>query len=591
MTSHALDSCAHPGGVAHPNSPQLKLPLRSRKAQRRTLSRLLLAFWITLLDPQLGRTDDAGGSDHHDNSAGGSVFDLIHSLAAVPRTRGSYEVWLSDQANTQGISLASPNGTHGGKIRIYDSADLDLPTPINNPLVLDVSTDLFPDAMATTAAPVSRMHGILTSPDSRYMALNFVASGHLGIVDGSSKRSVCLFRTTGTSTGRQNHMSFWTPNGDSLIVANQNGRMLERVDVVRNGAGQIQEFVFNASASLDFVGGSGRILSQPIAVDMDPGNNIGCRINGSVPDNQSLFTPSNTPKQDPSRPLNTVICPIPSSNGRHAYATLGGGGMFVVDVQATPMAIVADYTKNVINAAGCGGVEAEGYMHLATGTSGPGISEFTVYRFGRDYPSAPAFNATDTPAPVAVWGDPDNGSLIPANNRDAHGMVLVDDALHIFDRVRNNVEVFSMHEPWDVLHPSSSYDLTSSGACGTTLGTARSNDPTPDLGTVSPLGDTIYMALRGPFPLTVSHAAEGSCPGLGLIRRNPITSTWELAHVLPASVIDGTGLKNLSDPHAVIVRMNTDIQNVPGPLPLAGSAMALAWSRRLRRRLVLQRRP
>jgi hypothetical protein len=49
------------------------------------------------------------------------------------------------------------------------------------------------------------MHGILPSPDNRYMALNFVASGHLGIVDGESKKAVCLFRTTRTNTGRQNH--------------------------------------------------------------------------------------------------------------------------------------------------------------------------------------------------------------------------------------------------------------------------------------------------------------------------------------------------------------------------------------------------
>lgn len=572
------------------SGPLPRLACRPRQARSRFVSRLLLAFWMTLLDPQLGLADDDGGSDHGGSSSGGSVFDHIDSIAGTARTRGSYEVWLSDQANTQGLAVATPSGTHGGKIRIYDSADLDRSTPINNPLVLDVTTDLFTDALTTTSAHVARMHGILPSPDSRFMALNFVASGHLGIVDGSSKRSVCLFRTTGTSSGRQNHMSFWTPSGNSIIVANQNGRMLERVDVVRNAAGQVQEFVFNASASLDFVGGSGRILNQPIAVDMDPSNSIGCRINGTVQDNQSLFTPSNTPKQDPSRPLNTVICPIPSSNGRHAYATLGGGGMFVVDVQATPMAIVADYTKTLIHAAGCGGVEAEGYMHLATGTSGPGISEFTVYRLGLDYPSAPAFNATNTPAPVAIWEDPDNGLALPGNNRDAHGMVLVGDELHIFDRVRNNVEIFTMYEPWDDLHPSSNYDLTSSGACGTTAGTSRSNDPTADLGTVSPLGDTIYMALRGPFPLTVSHAAEGSCPGLGIIRRNPTTSTWELAHVLPASVSDFTSLKNLSDPHAVIVRMNTDLQDVPGPLPLAGAGMALAWSRRLRRRLESLRR-
>ncbi len=36
--------------------------------------------------------------------------------------------------------------------------------------------------------------------------------------------------------------------------------------------------------------------------------------------------------------------------------------------------------------------------------------------------------------------------------------------------------------------------------------------------------------------------------------------------------------------------MNTDLQDVPGPLPLAGAGIALAWSRRLRRRLESTRR-
>jgi hypothetical protein len=35
-----------------------------------------------------------------------------------------YEVWVSDQANTQGITAAIPTGTHGGHVLIYDRADL-----------------------------------------------------------------------------------------------------------------------------------------------------------------------------------------------------------------------------------------------------------------------------------------------------------------------------------------------------------------------------------------------------------------------------------------------------------------------------------
>jgi hypothetical protein len=65
--------------------------------------------------------------------------------------------------------------------------------------------------------------------------------------------------------------------------------------------------------------------------------------------------------------------------------------------------------------------------------------------------------------------------------------------------------------------------------------------------------------------------------------RDPITREWQLAHVLPSTVLDFSGSLNLSDPHAVIVRRN-GAAAVPGPLPLLGLGMGLTWSRRLRKR-------
>jgi hypothetical protein len=565
---------------------------------RAPLAHALCLLWL----PALGVTPAwSHGADHAESSPPdtGTIDDHLNPLPiphppAASSTRGAYEVWLSDQANTLGIGPDSTTGTHGGMLRIYDSADLELDQPINQPLLLDVSNDLFPDALLTTKAPVSRIHGILPSPDNRYMALNFVASGHLGIVDGETKKSVCLFRTTETSTGRQNHMSFWTPSGNQLIVANQSGRILERVDVKRNSQGAVTDFIYNAAASLDFVGGPLRIRNQPQAATIDASGAINCGVSGAVADDQSPLTPNGQPKQHPSiRPTNTVICPIPSSTGKHVFASLGGGGMFVVDLLATPMAIVGEYDRTMVHAAGCGGMEANSYMHLATGTPGPNLSEFTVYRFGvGDYPSWPLANLPNTPGPVAVWADPNNGltagQQIPAgSHRDAHGMAIVGDELHQFDRIQNKAEIFKLQPPWDHLHPHDTYDLTASQACGTTAGATTSNDPTPDLGDVAPDGQTIYMALRGPFPLTISHAAAGSCPGLGIIRKDPLTQGWTLASVLPTSVMDYTGAKNLSDPHAVIVRRNT----VPGPLPLLGAGLAYHRARQLRRRTTRSRRP
>ena len=362
--------------------------------------RALLIGLLTFGLLQPSWADDSGtpgGGSHDDDHDHDHPPSLLLPSA---KTRGAYELWLSDQANTAGFSQTVLTGTHGGKIRIYDAADLLLKKPINNPFVLDVTADLFPTANLTTAAHVARIHGILPSPDHRYMALNFVSSGHLGIVDGSSKKPVCLFRTTGTNTGRQNHMSFWTPNGNHIIVGNQNGKLLERVDVIRGASGAVKEFVFNANASVDLVGGPGRITAQPIAVAVDPSNGIGCRVQGSVQDNQPTLTPFNLPKQSGQRPNNTVICPIPSSSGKHAFTTLGGGGMFVIDVRSAPMAIVAEYDKTRINAAGCGGIESKSYMHMNTGTSAANKSEFSVYRFGIDYPDAPNYLPANTPEQI-----------------------------------------------------------------------------------------------------------------------------------------------------------------------------------------------
>ena len=502
---------------------------------------------------------------------GALVFGLVGGAGNA--ASADYEVWLSDQANTQGISAAAPTGTHGGQVAIYQGEDLDGPGPADAPLLLDATADLFPDALLTTGSHVVRLHGILPSPDHRYMALNFVASGHLGLVDGESKRPLCLFRTTLSSTGRQNHMSFWTPDGESLIVSNQNGRLLERVDVGRDADGNVTGFVFNAAATLDLVGGAGRILAQPIAADSDPADGLSCAVAGRVADGQPATTPNGVAKQAPGlRPLNTVICPIPAGNGRHVFATLGGGGLFVVDVDATPMAITGEYDLSVVRAAGCGGVEAAGFMHLNTGTPGAGISEFTLYRFPLGYPAAPAFNAPNRPAPVAVWQDPDNGkvagvTLPEGENRDAHGIVLVRNLvsgapryIHQMDRIRNNVEVFKVAPPWHDLakRHEGTYSLTTTGACGTTPGAATSNDPTPDLGDLSvggaPDGGKIFVALRGPFPLSVAHAAQGSCPGLGIITLAPNRKSGALTDVLPTTVLSFDGSMNLSDPHAAVVR-------------------------------------
>ncbi|BAZ10821.1 hypothetical protein NIES4071_26450 [Calothrix sp. NIES-4071] len=479
------------------------------------------------------------------------TLSLVFAGAISYAQNSDYEIWMSDQGNTQGITATNPKGSYGGKVRIYSSKDLEKNPPIDNPLVLDVATDLFPTALQTTGDNVNRIHGILPAPDYKYVTLNFVASGHLGIVNSQTKKPICLFRTTQTNTGRQNHMSFVAHDGSKILLANQNGKVLERVDVTKNNQGKITGFQYNADASLDLVGGTGRILGQPIAVDVNPFDDISCTKTGVILDGQSTITPNGIAKQAANiRSNNTVICPIISDDSQYAYATLGGGGMFVVDINATPMQIVAEYDVNTVHSAGCGGHSVNGSMYLNTGTPAPNNSEFTVYQFTQDYKKAPNFDLPNQPSPIAVWADPDNGKILPGNNRDAHGLVVTKDKyLHQFDRVRNNVEVFRADK---TLEYKGSYSLKNSGACKSTLNAVTEDDPTPDLADLDLKDKRIYIALRGTLPQSVAHAAVGSCPGLGIIEVENKKS-GRLAHVLPTFIESGDARDNLSDPHAVIL--------------------------------------
>lgn len=70
-------------------------------------------------------------------------------------------------------------------------------------------------------------------------------------------------------------------------------------------------------------------------------------------------TPNSLPCEGDSvkRPDNAPICtPTISDNGRPVgFITLRGGGLFVVDLAATPIKIVAEYGNDTIGANGCGG--------------------------------------------------------------------------------------------------------------------------------------------------------------------------------------------------------------------------------------------
>ncbi|MCA1978441.1 MAG: hypothetical protein LDL19_04325 [Thiobacillus sp.] len=548
------------------------------------------------------------------------MTSLAHAIA--------FEVWMSDQGTTHDsvapansvTNLNSPTTTSGGYLRIYQGAILQFnaasATPenyhINGEGVVAGDKKLMdytqfgapanwgnPAIHGASVPKLRGLHGCLPSPNHRYMACS-ILNGFVAIIS-DGRTPVALFRVTGTNTatGGNPHMSFFSNDGKYLLVANQNARMLERIDLTWDSAGvTLVSANYNKSASLDLVGGSnvvggGRLtreadtLAAATISATNPGTNIGS-VSGSY--DASAFSttlPDGSLKQtgtSGSRPNNSVICPLAMDNNQHTVVTMAGGGAFIVDHTTTPMKIVAAYDKTQIADAGCGGLENAGYMYLDQGTSvaptsapwscpaGQATDRFSVYRLpSTGWPSGGSYLATP-PKPFVMQDLGASMCTTTALARDAHGMTWGDYArnyLHVWDRFQNQIRVYKM--PVGTLQ-----GIINIG------GGAVCTDPTPDLGdyvfvpapnaTYTSLKPRTYMAHRGSGPLSFGHAASGNCGGLGIyaIDNGGTSATLEFANTttIPVVATDVNGnptnrgaytgpATNTTDPHAVAVRIKS----------------------------------
>ncbi len=349
-------------------------------------------------------------------------------------------------------------------------------------------------------------------------------------------------------------MSFWSSDGSSIIVDNLHGKAIERIDVGRNENGTIVGLKFNQGATIGL--GKGTEVTSPATYFSGTnafGNDLVGSIIGDYDTDKGLndLTPNGFCKENGcssgpdgnagGRENNLPICPIPSKND-NAYVTLGGGGLFVLNIKTTPMTIEGEYGRAIVNGAGCGGAQAKNRVFLNAGASGGSNgadqSTFTVYAFDDSKFEKP--NPENYPMPIRVYQDPNNTKTLgnpvgPESNtsgqvpgittrRDSHGTAVTPNGkyVHIVDRVQNVVEVFNTK----TLEHTSTYDLVSrsgnsglSGATGACF--ERSvvddadlplNDPAPDLMEFTPDGQYLAIAFRGPVPVTVAHTAQGSCP-------------------------------------------------------------------------------
>lgn len=415
-------------------------------------------------------------------------------LAATPAAAQSYEVWVVDQSNSTGK-------TFGGAIHIFDGAALNGKPSADLPPVakIDLAGDTAALCMTNTGANPVRPHMLFFNSTGKFAVLSFVASGHVVVFNAVTRQAVACLRTAAGAGGvRQAHAAVPSPDDSFILVANQNGKLLERIE--SDYAAGV--FTLNPAATLNLV------------TCVTP-NGVACELAGVRPDN-------------------APICPLVDSTSSLGFVTLRGGGLLIVNPRATPMAIVAEYDAQTVHGNGCGGAEAGGSMYLDSGGATAGnLAEFDVYRFpltGYD----PA-NPVNSPMPMTVFSD-------HADERDAHGITATKAGRYVWvaDRHLGVVEVFNT--------------LTNEREPTLDLKSAAAPDPSPDLMDISPAGNRMFISLRGPTPLTGDpHVSTGTTPGVMVMRIEEGGRRGDAIGIVRISNIDAGGVER-ADPHGIRVR-------------------------------------
>lgn len=427
------------------------------------------------------------------------MLAVSHSVSASGP--GSYEVWAIDQSNSFGK-------TYGGTLYIWDGHALErghAAGAATYKTVIDLGGAAAALCMTRTGANPVRPHMLAVNASQTHAVVSFVASGHVLFLDAETRTPVdCIRTSVGAGGSRQVHFAVPSPDETYVAVANQNGKLFERIDA--NFA--TNTFVLNPAATIN------------LATCTTP-NGIPCQFASATGEGD--------------RPDNAPICPVIESSSRYTFVTLRGGGLFVVDSTATPMQIVAEYDTSSVRANGCLGAEVPGKMYIDSG-GGTGANLYQADLYAFPTIGFSPFDPPNTPAPRLIFREDVEGA-------DAHGAALTkhQNYLWVADRGRNFL--FVVDTATDVV------------VNRIPLPTSFAPDPTPDLIAVSPNGSHAFLSLRGPNPLTADpHVSTGSTPGVGVLKVLEGGRDATLEAVAGVSNVDAAGVER-ADVHAMTIRL------------------------------------
>lgn len=433
---------------------------------------------------------------------------MLASSDRLEGQSGMSEVWLTDQSGNAG-RLVIFDAYHVHQHALGALPEVVALDPDTNP----ATTTVGDQCRAQTGSAPIRGHMIAFNHAGTHAILSFVASGHVAFIDAATRRPTgCI------DVGAQAHAAFPAPDDGYVIVANQNGRLLQRITT----SYAVNQFTLDEAATLN------------LATCTTPNGHL-CQ--------------DAAPTQTNVRPDNAPICPVFDSSGRRVFVTLRGGGLFVVDPTSSPMRIISEYDRSTVHPNGCGGVESGGRMYLnAGGGDAANPTEFDVYSFPLSAFPGTGFTPVNTPAPRVILSR-DTG------DHDAHGMLLTRDRyLWVADRFANAIEVIDT--------------VTDTHVNTFSLAGPASPDPAPDLMAIHPFLNYAFAALRGPCPLTANapgtNNAVGATPGLALISIDDRGLRGRLQAVARVNNVDaaiascapaGTpASNNRADAHGIAVR-------------------------------------
>jgi len=154
------------------------------------------------------------------------VCGLLAATLGSASAESPYEVWAIDQSNSAGKS-------YGGTLYIYDGAELERHQAAASaaPEKIDLSGAAASLCLAKTGANPVRPHMLAINARQNRAIVSFVASGHVLILDAATRAPIdCIRTSVGVGGARQVHFAIPSPDETYIAVANQNGKLFERID-------------------------------------------------------------------------------------------------------------------------------------------------------------------------------------------------------------------------------------------------------------------------------------------------------------------------------------------------------------------------